>query len=61
MNKGLIYLIQPCELVGTERYKIGLTNEPNLNRCKNGYRKGSRYICIMECNEPSILEDIIKK
>ena len=23
MNKGIIYLIQPCELVGTNKYKIG--------------------------------------
>ena len=61
MNKGLIYLIQPSELVGTERYKIGMSNNPNLDRCKNGYKKGSRYICIMECIEPLILEGNIKK
>lgn len=60
MNKGIIYLIQPAELVGTERYKIGMSNNPNLDRCKNGYKNGSRYICIMECNEPSILEGNIK-
>lgn len=60
MNKGLIYLIQPVELIGTERYKIGMTSNPNLDRCKNGYKKGSRYICIMECNEPLVLERNIK-
>ena len=61
MSKGLIYLIQPAELVETDRYKIGMSNNPNLDRCKNGYKKGSRYICIMECDEPLILERNIKK
>jgi hypothetical protein len=61
MNTGLIYLIQPSELVGTERYKIGMSNNSDLVRCKNGYKKGSRYICIMECIDPLILEEHIKK
>jgi len=61
MNKGLIYLIQPSELVGTKRYKIGMSKSPNLDRCKNGYKKGSRYICIMECIEPLVLEENIKR
>lgn len=60
MNKGIIYLIQPAELVGTERYKIGMSNNTNLDRCKHGYKNGSRYICIMECNEPLKLERNIK-
>ena len=60
MNKGIIYLIQPVELIGTTRYKIGCSNKPNLDRCKNGYKNGSRYICIMECLNPLILERIIK-
>ena len=52
---GIIYLIQPSELVGTNRYKIGMSKNPNLDRCKS-YKLGSRYLCIMECTEPSILE-----
>lgn len=60
MTKGIIYLIQPAELIGTSRYKIGCSNKPDLDRCKNGYKKGSRYICIMECNNPLVLERIIK-
>lgn len=60
MNKGLIYLIQPTELIETNRYKIGMSKNPNLDRCKNGYKKGSRYLCIMECIEPLILEQNIK-
>lgn len=61
MNTGIIYLIQPAELVGTNRYKIGMSRNPDLERCKNGYKKGSRYLCIMECNEPIKLENKIKK
>lgn len=57
---GIVYLIQPLELVGTDRYKIGISNNNNLDRCKNGYKKGSRYLCIFECNNPIILEQKIK-
>jgi hypothetical protein len=61
MNKGIIYLIQPTELIGTNRYKIGCSKTPDLDRCKNGYKKGSRYLSIMECINPLELEKIIKK
>jgi hypothetical protein len=37
MDKGIIYLIQPAELIGTNRYKIGMSNKLNLDRCKTGY------------------------
>jgi len=60
MSKGIIYFIQPSELVGTNRYKIGCSKFPDLERCKNGYRMGSRYIIIMECNNPLVLEKNIK-
>jgi len=56
MNKGIIYLIQPIELINTNIYKIGCSNKNNLDRCNNGYKKNSRYICIMECNNPFLLE-----
>ena len=59
-TKGIIYFIQPAELVGTNRYKIGCSKNINLDRCKNGYKKGSRFICIMECNNPIELERKIK-
>ena len=60
MNNGIIYLIQPAELVSTNRYKIGCSSSPDLKRCNNGYKKGTRYICIMECNYPFQLESKIK-
>lgn len=59
MNKGIIYLLQPAELVGTNRYKIGCSKTPTLKRCTTGYRCGTRYLCIMECNKPFILEKYI--
>ena len=61
MNKGIIYLVQPKELIGTNRYKIGMSNNPDLERCKNGYKKGTRYLCIMECDNPLKIENEIKK
>ena len=60
MSLGIIYFIQPAELVGTDRYKIGCSKNPNLDRCKKGYKKNTRFICIMECNNPIELERKIK-
>ena len=45
-KKGTIYLIQPAELVGTERYKIGCSAKNDLERCKKGYKKGTRFMDI---------------
>lgn len=58
---GIIYFIQPCELVGTNRYKIGCSNDTNLGRFRSGYKKGTRFLCIMECNNPFVLEKAIKQ
>jgi len=58
---GIIYLVQPAELVGTNRYKIGCSSKNDLSRCKNGYKKGTRYISIMECLEPFSIESQIKR
>ena len=52
MNTGIIYLIQPAELINTGRYKVGMSYSDTLDRCKNGYLRGSRYLCIMECVKP---------
>jgi hypothetical protein len=61
MNKGIIYLVQPTELIGTKRYKIGCSKNTELDRVKNGYKKGSRHIIIMETQNPLVLEKKIKK
>jgi hypothetical protein len=59
--KGIIYLIQPSELVGTNRYKIGCSRQDKVRRCINGYKIGTRYICIMDCINPYNIERIMKK
>ena len=60
MKKGIVYFIQPAELVGTNRYKIGCSRNSDLERIKCGYKKGTRNILIYECVEPFILERKIK-
>lgn len=60
-SNGIIYLIQPGELIGTNRFKIGCSCQKGLNRCITGYSQNSRYIHIMECRNPFELESIIKK
>lgn len=60
-KKGSIYFVQPKELIGTNRYKIGCSAENNLLRFKQGgYNRGTRYIIVLECNEPFKLETKIK-
>ncbi len=56
---GIVYLVQPAELIGTNRYKIGCSAKNDLSRCKNGYKNGTRYITIMECTEPFKIESEI--
>lgn len=52
------YLIQPCELVGTQRYKIGMSSLSDLSRLKS-YKKGSRYICFFEHEDALALEKVL--
>lgn len=56
---GYIYLLQPAELVGTNRYKIGISSKDNLNRLKS-YGNGTRYIFFMECLEFLYIENKLK-
>jgi hypothetical protein len=58
---GILYFIQPSELVGTDRYKIGCSKKDSLDRVKKGYRKGTRYISINEVNDPFLIEKTIKE
>jgi len=59
-EKGTIYLIQPAELVGTERYKIGCSAKNDMERCKKGYKKGTRFMDIRECDDPFAVEREVK-
>lgn len=57
---GTLYFIQPAELVGTNRYKIGCSASNDMIRCKS-YKKGTRYMMILECQQPFVVEDTVKK
>ncbi len=59
-KRGIIYLIQPIELIKTNRYKIGKSCQEGINRCINGYKKGTRFLCINECINPDMLEKKIR-
>jgi hypothetical protein len=56
---GTLYFIQPAELVGTNRYKIGCSAGMDLIRCKS-YKQGTRYIMVLECNQPFVVEKEVK-
>lgn len=55
---GYVYFIQPCELIGCSRYKIGCSTTEDFKRL-SAYRKGTRYICIIEVDKPLIVESIL--
>lgn len=59
-NFGIVYLIQPGELVGTDRYKIGMSEKKDLSRISK-YKKNTRILHLATCINPSKLESAIKK
>jgi hypothetical protein len=61
MAGGMIYMVQPIEYIGTLIYKIGCSKDKSLKRCSTGYGKGTRYIVMMECDDPFALERKIKE
>lgn len=60
MNKDTIYLIQPAELIGTNRYKIGHLKSQNLTKNPSFNKKGIRILCLLECDRVNILENKIR-
>jgi hypothetical protein len=58
-NFGLVYLIQPEELLGTNRYKLGCSSKPNLDRLKS-YKKNSHLLCSYKCTDPFQTENRLK-
>jgi hypothetical protein len=54
-EKGLLYLIQPAELVGTSRYKVGYSKNNDLNKFRKDYKKGSRFLDIYEYDRSPLL------
>ena len=57
---GTLYFIQPAELVGTNRYKIGCSAKNDMLRCRS-YRVGTRYLMVVECPQPFQVESILIK
>jgi hypothetical protein len=57
---GIVYLVQPAELVGTNRFKIGCSSKSNLNRVHKGYKQGTRYLFVCDCEDPFDVEQIMK-
>jgi len=55
---GIIYLIQPAELVGTNRYKIGCSAKNTLERILS-YKKGTRVLSINYSDDYSKIEKIL--
>lgn len=58
--KGIVYLVQPAELVGTARYKVGYSSKPNLSRLTSGYKCGTRYLIVCECSDALEVETELK-
>jgi hypothetical protein len=54
-DKGLLYLIQPAELVGTQRYKIGYSRNNDIDKFRRDYKKGSRFLDIYEYDRSPLL------
>lgn len=53
---GILYFIQPAELVGTNRYKIGCSSKSDLSRLRS-YRVGTRILMVLECDNPFEVEE----
>ena len=60
-KNGIVYLVQPEELIDTNRYKIGCSSKTSIERLKT-YKKGMNCILVAKCIEPFIVEkEIIKE
>jgi len=58
---GGVYLIQPCQLKGTNRYKIGMSKKDLDKRIKLGYLNGTVILRRFYCKYPLIVEKYIKE
>jgi hypothetical protein len=59
MSTGFVYLIQPEELLGTNRYKVGCSKKPNMDRLKD-YKRNSHLLCSYKCADPFETEEHLK-
>ena len=54
---GGVYLVQPTELIGTNRYKIGCSHKRSPEeRINSGYHKGTKKILIFPSNNAKEVE-----
>ena len=60
MSEGIVYLIQPSELVGTERYKLGCSGKSCTQRL-SAYKKGTRVLCVNLVKKPFFVEKKLKE
>ena len=58
MIQERLYLIQPEPLVGTNRFKIGMTRANNDKRMKS-YGKKRVEICVIKCSNVVLIEQIL--
>lgn len=58
---GIVYLIQPIELVGTDRYKIGCSAKSDLSRITTGYNKGTIPNLVEVVDDPYFVETLLKQ
>lgn len=59
-SEGIVYLIQPSELVGTERYKLGCSGKSCTQRL-SAYKKGTRVLCVNLVKKPFFVEKKLKE
>lgn len=56
---GIVYLVQPTELIGTDRYKVGCSLKDDLTRINTGYHKGTTPHLIEKVDNPFEVEKAI--
>jgi hypothetical protein len=59
MSNGIVYFIQPGELIETDVYKVGYSSKLDLRRVLS-YKKNTNYLSIIQCNNALKCEEEIK-
>ena len=59
IKHGIVYLLQPSTLIGTKRYKVGMSEDIKNYKRLSSYGKRTRYIDIFETCNPKELENKI--
>ena len=53
---GVVYLIQPPELKGTDRYKVGCSHDDGVSRITNGYNRTTTTFLVEHVDDPFEVE-----